>query len=69
MIRLEIGILGSRWWWRHGLIHRLNGPAYMDNTGYQDWLWEGKVVSEFEHMFLREQFLTEPANVKKSRLP
>ena len=35
MIRLEIGILGSRWWWRHGLIHRLNGPAYMDNTGYQ----------------------------------
>ena len=42
MISLDIGALGSKWWYRDGLPYRVNGPAVITLAGKQCWYYDGK---------------------------
>jgi len=33
---------GSRWWYKNGNLHREDGPAYIDSSGYEEWWLNGK---------------------------
>ena len=41
MARLTITRIGVKSWWKHGLLHRTNGPAISDLRGFWSWYQGG----------------------------
>ena len=54
-IQFTDGVL--HWFW-YGHPHRENGPAVVWADGAVRWHWHGRVVTEYEHMILAGQEIT-----------
>jgi len=57
MVSLYISDGGNRFWIVNHQYHRANGPAVVYN-GDQEWWWYDLPVTEYEHMILVAQEVT-----------
>ena len=42
---------GSKFWYKHGLRHRTQGPAIEYSLGRKEWFLDGENMTEAEHAF------------------
>ena len=58
MVELQIWDNGVTVWYFNGLCHRDNGPAATLASGSKWWYWHDQAVTEYEHMMLSVQEIT-----------
>ena len=61
MINLLIDYYGSQIWIKNGLVHRLNGPAYISGDDYKLWYYYNECIfcfnqTDFERVIRRRIF-------------
>ena len=59
MVRVFISEYGSKFWNLDFKYHRANGPAIHYTNNEKSWFWDGLRVSEYEHMMLSGQEITD----------
>ena len=58
MVKLRIWSSGYKFWILNHRFHRANGPAVIDYREKPTWYWHGYKITEFEHMVLANQEIT-----------
>lgn len=57
MVQLSFFENGSKEWYKHGQLHREDGPAFETSYGNKAWAYNGKLPGNSDWGYTQDQFI------------